>query len=301
MALQLAAALNEKTLPVVLTQTPSDRIMLDYWPKADFAAFSLRNIWRYASQGALFLSHSRKTTTQLMCLKKMMGRRLRVVHVAHNTFTDKKRQSLFPDTIIAVSHGVKENLVSYFGVPEERVHVIYNGVDDAYDPQTAVSRMRDGIIRVLLPGRVCPVKQQLKIVEACMGRLSAHVHIDFAGEGEDLPRLRQLTSGSRQFHCLGLVDLKNYLPHYDYVMLFSQKEGLGLSLIEGGYFANLRLQTIFLCCVRSMKTRLRALCLPTLVRWWKGLIIYPIRIVRNIVGLQPMPALNMSVCLPLTE
>lgn len=171
-----------------------------------------------------------------MWLKKVMGRRLRVVHVAHNTFTDLKRQSLFPDTIIAVSHGVKENLVSYFGVPEERVHVIYNGVDDAYDPQTAVSRMRDGIIRVLLPGRVCPVKQQLKIVEACMGRLSAHVHIDFAGEGEDLPRLRQLTSGSRQFHCLGLVDLKNYLPHYDYVMLFSQKEGLPLSLIRGGVF-----------------------------------------------------------------
>ena len=215
-------------------QRPPERIVLDYWPKADFVNFSLRNILHYVAQDdVLFLSHSRSTTTKLMLLKKVLRLRMRVVHVAHNTFTDRKWQTLFPETIIAVSNGVKENLVSYFGVPEERVHVIYNGVEDSYDPKTMSHREFDGIIRVLLPGRVCPVKQQLKIVEACKGLLSPHVHIDFAGEGEDLPRLRQLTERSCQFSCLGFVDMKKVLPHYDYVMLFSKKEGLGLSLIEG--------------------------------------------------------------------
>lgn len=50
--------------------------------------------------------------------------------MAHNTFNDFRWFCWFPENIIAVSNGVKENLVNYFRLPENRITVIFNGIKD---------------------------------------------------------------------------------------------------------------------------------------------------------------------------
>lgn len=97
-------------------------------------------------------------------------------------------------------------------------------------------RPSGGLICILLPGRICAVKQQVKIVEYCKGKLAPHIQIDFASVGDDRERLKQAIKDSSQFHYWGFVSMKDCLSHYDYVLLFSEKEGLRSSLIEGRMF-----------------------------------------------------------------
>lgn len=233
--LQLAHSLNSTKLPIVLTQTKCTDITSAYLPQANYKMFSWRSVCSLANKDTVFLSHHRLCTTKLMLYKLLLGRRLRVVHVAHNTFTNLRFCTLYPQKVIAVSTGVKKNLIEYFHLKSERVQVIFNGIKDLYDANETVSNT-SGKIRILLPGRICAVKQQVKIVEYCKGKLSPHIQIDFAGDGDERERLKQAIKDSSQFHYLGFVSMKDCLPHYDYVLLFSEKEGLGLSLIEGCMF-----------------------------------------------------------------
>lgn len=231
---QLAKALNEHETPIILIKKCT-KVVPEYEQKVKFMELTWRNVRKLANENVIFLSHHRKCTTLLMLYKIVLGKKLHVVHVAHSTFKNLKYLSLFPPKIIAISNGVKENLEQYFGISSQRVHVIFNGVKDEYDANKVVDNT-SGKIRILLPGRICAVKQQVKIVEYCKGKLSPHIQIDFAGDGDERERLKQAIKDSSQFHYLGFVSMKDCLPHYDYVLLFSEKEGLGLSLIEGCMF-----------------------------------------------------------------
>lgn len=232
--IQLAKALNGHDIPIVLTKKGTN-IIPEYKQEAKFMELTWKNVQKLAQENVIFLSHHRKCTTLLMLYKIVLGKKLHVVHVAHSTFKNLKYLSLFPQKIIAISNGVKENLEQYFGISPQRIHVIYNGVKDEYDANKVVDNT-SGKIRILLPGRICALKQQVKIVEYCKGKLSPHIQIDFAGDGDECERLKQAIKDSSQFHYLGFVSMKDCLPHYDYVLLFSEKEGLGLSLIEGCMF-----------------------------------------------------------------
>ena len=128
--IQLAKALNDTgTDPVVLTNTPNDQIYSEYLDGITFLPFSLKNVLSFIGNDVLFMSHSRKTTSQLVILNKFI-RKIRIIHIAHNTFNSLKYLSFFPENIIAVSNGVKENLIDYFNVPEKNVTVIHNGIKD---------------------------------------------------------------------------------------------------------------------------------------------------------------------------
>lgn len=231
---QLAKALNEHETPIILIKKCT-KVVSEYEQKVKFMELTWRNVRKLAKENVIFLSHHRKCTTLLMLYKIVLGKKLHVVHVAHSTFENLKYLSLFPQKIIAISNGVKENLEQYFGISPQRIHVIYNGVKDQYDVNKVVDNT-SGKIRILLPGRICALKQQVKIVEYCKGKLSPHIQIDFAGDGDERERLKQAIKDSSQFHYLGFVSMKDCLPRYDYVLLFSEKEGLGLSLIEGCMF-----------------------------------------------------------------
>ena len=233
-ALTLAEKFTPGERPIVLCQTPAAAIADLYRTRARFLPFNLGSIRSLAWQGATFISHSRKTTTLLCLYAHLSGPKLRIIHVAHNTFTNLRHLTLFPQTIVAVSQSVKQNLEDYFRLPGERVRVILNGLPDRC-PQPAV-RQSDGLTKVLLPGRICAVKQQIALVESIGNSLAPHVHIYFAGTGNDEVLLRQAIAGKPQFHFLGHINIPSRLPEFDYVCLFSQKEGLGLSLVEGLMF-----------------------------------------------------------------
>lgn len=233
-ALQLAERLNPYTKPIVLTKTPIDRIVSDYRSHINFLSFSWKNISMLSKKNAVFLSHDRKCTTQLQLLKLFFRKRIKVIHVAHNTFTNLRRFCCYPETVIAVSNGVKENLIEYFHVPISHIQVVFNGIKDCRNVKDKNNNENE--IHILLAGRICPVKQQVELVKQSKGRIPPHVHIFFAGDGEDREKLQKEIDGDPQFHYIGFVKISECMNRYDYVCLFSQKEGLPLFLIEGLMF-----------------------------------------------------------------
>jgi glycosyltransferase involved in cell wall biosynthesis len=204
----------------------------------DYLQLTLRNVKQL--RGAVVLSHHRKMTAFLYLAKMFMGVRFRLIHVSHNEFHNLKNFTLLPKEIVAVSNRVKENLASYFKVEPERIKVIYNGLADVRPgPATGPPAAREtppGTIRVLYPGRITKVKRQAEVVRNLAGRLDARIQIHFAGTGEEFEALQRLTKDSDTFKPLGFVTIKDTLPAYDYVMLFSTNEGLPLTLIEGCMF-----------------------------------------------------------------
>lgn len=233
--LQLACCLNNELLPIVLIDSKLDSIAEKYKGRADFRKFSWRNVFHLATQDTIFISHHRKTTSFLLFFSFMMGNKLKILHVAHSTFQNLKYFTFFPKYLVAVSNGVKINLENYFHIQSERIQVIMNGLADRCKVPIECAHQKE-IVRILLAGRICSVKRQLEIVRQCKTRLASHIFIDFAGKGEDTELLKEVIRNYPQFSYIGFIDIYEKLPEYDYVMLFSEKEGLPLSLIQGCMF-----------------------------------------------------------------
>lgn len=235
-AVSLAKALNSNPNPPFLTL--AEEVADQYRATGcDFRKFNLKNIRRMHKEGDIFISHHRKTTTYLLILSKIFfAGKLRIIHVAHNTFSSLRRASLFPPHNVAVGNTVKENMISYFGVPDKNITVIYNGIKDHYDAGKDIKRISEGTINVLFLGRITPVKQQVRFVEETKGKLNDNIKIWFGGEGPDFEALKAAVGDDPHYECLGLINVYNRLYEFDYVALFSEKEGLPLSLIEAGMF-----------------------------------------------------------------
>lgn len=233
-ALQLAEKLNKEAKPVVLAETRFADIVPNYWNRAKFVPFGWKVVRELANDDTVFLSHHRKSTSLLMLFSLLSGKELHIVHVAHNTFSNLRFFSFFPKTVIAVSNGVKTNLKDYFCVPDSHINVIFNGIKDCCNNWNVKTNKDE--IHILLPGRICAVKQQVEIVKKTKGKLAAHIHIFFAGTGEDVELLEKEIEDESQYHYIGFIEMAENLNRYDYVCLFSQNEGLGLSLIEGLMF-----------------------------------------------------------------
>lgn len=233
-ALQLAKGLNDKDIPIVLTKTPEQHIISDYKDGVHFESFSFNSVRKYCNIDTVFLSHHRKYTSVLLFFNIFLRKRLNIVHVVHSTFSNLKFLSFFPKKVIAVSNGVRKNLIEYFSLSPQNVKVIFNGIKDMRVDQPL--RAEDGKIKILLPARICAVKQQVDLVLRTKRKLLSHIHIYFAGVGEDMENLQNVINNEGQYHYLGYISLEDEIHKYDYICLFSQKEGLPLSLIEGCMF-----------------------------------------------------------------
>ena len=245
--IQIASNISESK--IVLTNTPLKKIDENYvGSNVIFKKFGIHEIIR--NRNKIFLSHSRKLTTTL-CLLNKLGLGLKIVHVAHNLFNDHKKTTLYPPIIIAVSNAVKQNLVDFFGISPDRITVIYNGDKDKYDIHRI--EQNDGRTKLLIPARICPVKKQLDLVRAIKNRVPDDVLFCFAGKGEDLSKLLIEIKNDSHFRYDGLIDMKKDLYNYDYVCLFSEKEGMPLSLLEGCMFGKPLLTNAIAACLEINK------------------------------------------------
>lgn len=178
----------------------------------------------------VIISHHRKVTTKLIILKKILFFKFRLIHVAHNEFFSLRFLTLYPMEIIAVSSKVKQNLISHFGISSERIKVIYNGITDIeVNKKEIVDYPKT---KILLPARINKVKQQVEIVKNLAGYLNDNVEIHFAGIGDEIEVLKEITKNNIQFKVLGFVTISDIMQNYDYVMLYSKVEGLPTVLIE---------------------------------------------------------------------
>ncbi len=150
--------------------------------------------------------------------------------------------------IIAVSHSTKRDLVSQFGISEERVTVIYEGYDrDVFKPQpenkVAELAGKYGFSRnyILSVGTVQPRKNYKRLIEAFSAISSQYKDMDLVIVGkkgwlcEDIYELpRQLGIGQR-------VNFLGHVPDSDLPVLYSGAvvfvfpslyEGFGLAPLE---------------------------------------------------------------------
>lgn len=215
--------------PIVLTSTPVDKIADKYSGVAEFKDLSYSTVRHLLKtcDNPVFLSHDRKATTRLM-VYKLLGLNFRLIHVAHNTFDNLRMLTLFPKEVVAISKGVYDNLREYFKIDMSRISMIPNGI---VDKGLSTPRHSDDV-RILLAGRICPVKRQVELARYLKGHLPANVILDFAGVGEDEVALKAEINGSPNIRYLGQINVEAEIENYDYVLLFSEKEGLPLILIE---------------------------------------------------------------------
>ena len=238
MCLSIHKGIKKRLLPdknYIISYTPFDKIHQDFFSIINKKNYIRFQIFKTISKNkdAIFISHHRKITTQLYLISRALKIDLKIIHVAHNEFTSYRRFTFFPKTVVAVSEGVRKNHENYFGL--KNVQVIYNGIEDP-KAQTKINFNPNGI-KKLVPGRITAVKQQLRIVELLKDSLPKNISIYFAGSGPELEHLEKVIKGKPGFISLGHIDkMLEVYKQIDWVMLFSKKEGLPLSLIEGSSF-----------------------------------------------------------------
>lgn len=192
------------------------------------------NFFKFAFfKDKVLISHHRKITTYFMLLSKVVLKNYQLIHIAHNEFYDLKRVSLFPKSIIAVSNRVKKNLIEEFNIKSNNIKVIYNGIEDGSTKLTNNKKEITLPIKLLYPARINKVKKQLELVNQIKQANIKDICITFCGDGEQLKKLKELTKEDSRFVVKGLVnDMKAEFKNTHFTMLFTEKEGLPVSLIE---------------------------------------------------------------------
>jgi glycosyltransferase involved in cell wall biosynthesis len=199
-------------------------------PETEYIRFS--NPFKF--RNSILLIHARRLLTFYYLINKIFRLKMKLIYVSHNTYETLKKVTFFPKNVVTISDKVTKNLIEYFNVPINHITKIYNGVIN-FDNRVILDLGREeALINILYAARINSVKQQLEIVRNLKGKLPKNVQIVFAGSGSDEDELKSLIVGDPNFKFIGFVkEMQNLISQYDYLMLFSQKEGLPISLIEG--------------------------------------------------------------------
>jgi glycosyltransferase involved in cell wall biosynthesis len=146
----------------------------------------------------------------------------------------------FASTVVGVTQAVCDYVRNVDKAPAGRVRVIYNCASPAYFPETRVAARpaRGTSLRLILVGRLVPVKNQaffLEVLEKILPRYP-HVQVQIAGDGplrEALATAVASRNLSRQVNLLGVrSDVRELLNEADVFALPSLSEGCSVSLIE---------------------------------------------------------------------
>jgi glycosyltransferase involved in cell wall biosynthesis len=184
-------------------------------------------------RNSIVITHERKICTKCVILNKVFSLKIKHIHVQHSIYDKWKLFSFYPETIVSISDKITENLKEYFKISPEKIHKIHNGIIDQYNGLHPL-HLKDELIKIAYVARVDSLKCQIDIVKKLKNALSKKIRIDFIGSGPLFNDLEEITEDSEQFKTLGFQkDVISMLKNYDYVMLYSKKEGLPITLIEG--------------------------------------------------------------------
>lgn len=192
-------------------------------------------------------AHSRVTQVMAVLLSAMTGRPY--LSTCHGFFKVRLSRKLFPcwgQKVIAISPAVHDHLVHDFGVDEQKVAVIPNGIDmEQFFPTDAAQknelRRRENIAGAPVIGivaRLSDVKGHHVLLSA-MPKVRAafpDVRLLIVGEGKCEEALKAQT---RQLELVNTVlffpivnQPQKFLSMFDVFVMPSLQEGLGLSVME---------------------------------------------------------------------
>lgn len=184
-------------------------------------------------RNSIVIIHERRLLPVMWVLSHIPGLNIKCIYLHHSEMHGNKALSLFPKDIIAISDAGIRNLTEYFSIPRDHITKIHNCVreTDTYTPRTKEFN-RDNIT-LLYPARINSGKRQIEIVNRLKGKLDSRVKILFAGTGPQYKELEKACRGNEQFNALGFRDdIPELMSQCDFMLLFSDHEGLPISLIE---------------------------------------------------------------------
>lgn len=211
----------------------------------------LRKYLNLIKKNNISIIHSQdKESMVLSVIAKLFFKDIKIFHTVHDmkiynqlsnkyVFLDK----LFTEKIIAISECVKNEIVSR-GIKENKIKVIYNGIDFSIYKKERKER-EDKSIHIGCLGRIQPYKKGQDILIKAIAEVKKtypSVKCFFAGtymEGEKycMDELYCLTESKNlkdNIIFLGMMrNVPEFLQNMDMLIVPSRYEGFGLVLIEG--------------------------------------------------------------------
>ncbi|MDD4953998.1 MAG: glycosyltransferase family 4 protein [Candidatus Omnitrophica bacterium] len=215
-------------------------------PRMLLSLFMLRRAVRKYN---IHIVHSQSRTTQV--LGALLSKTEAVAHIStcHGFFKKRLSRRVFPcwgKRVIAISQQVKEHLINDFGVKEERIRLIHNGIDvDRFreqKPESRSQRKKDlglGAGPVVgIVARLSDVKGHIYLIQAMKIVLEKFptAQLLIVGEGKEKEKILGLISRLNLEKNIIWIpsapDTAQVLSLLDIFVLPSLQEGLGLSLME---------------------------------------------------------------------
>jgi glycosyltransferase involved in cell wall biosynthesis len=230
----------------------------------DYGPNLISEILRYAKAAGNFAAavdhdviHAHDWLTMLAGIeaKRISGKPL-IVHIhalefdrsgenVNQTVYDIERYGMeTADQVVAVSHYTKNIIVNRYGIPENKVKVVYNAVQRKESPLRHVFKKRRKEKVVLFLGRITFQKGPDYFVEAAARVLEHRENVRFvmAGSGDMAPRLIERVAElgmGRKFHFTGFLsgqELEQIFLESDIYVMPSVSEPFGISPLEAMYF-----------------------------------------------------------------
>lgn len=252
---EVYVASNGGMLVSELTQAGISHIKLDILTKSELspkvlkAIFELSNIVKKLE---IDIVHSQTRITQVIGFFVSRMSRIAFVATCHGFFKKNAGRMLLSawgDKVIAISDAVKENLENYFGLSENKIALIYNGIEvkkflrDFSEEEKDKLKDKFGVKRdysvIGMIARFTPDKGHDALLYGLHELLKEkpNIQLIFAGDGEKIQDIINLTQRLNLSDNVVFVkpqlSTENILAIMDIFMFTpARREGLGLVLLE---------------------------------------------------------------------
>ncbi len=141
------------------------------------------------------------------------------------------------EVVYAVSHLTKVDLVRLGGIPEDRIRVIHQPIDERFfnEPKRRGKFREPGRFMVGYISRMDYHKRHALLVELFKRWNNPNARLFLAGTGEEFERVRKLAEGDERIKLLGFIPDEELVDFYDSLDLYvhaSKYEGWGLPIVE---------------------------------------------------------------------
>ncbi len=164
--------------------------------------------------------------------------RMGITRDLKNNAKERLRYGSFPDAIVVNAHAVKQSIARYPWVKDERIHVIYNGVDRTYSQDPVPPLKQPGEFLIVAAGRIESEKGFDILIEAVSlaQREEPQLRCVIFGKG-DMEKVLERRIHERQIEGkvrLGgfTANLSGVLKQADLAVSASYREGVSNFILE---------------------------------------------------------------------
>jgi len=141
------------------------------------------------------------------------------------------------DVVYAVSHLTKIDLVRFAGIPEDKIKVVNQPIDERFliEPPRPGKFRENGKFMVGYISRMDYHKRHALLVELFKQWDNPNARLLLAGTGEEFERVKRLAEGDERIKLLGFIPDEELVEFYDSLDVYvhaSKYEGWGLPIVE---------------------------------------------------------------------